>query len=66
MLVFLGKAVENLNEYGNVEEILDYFLSELVLQCEFIGYDAAAERLRFVLKLRDIVRVDGKRGTTPN
>jgi hypothetical protein len=58
ILEFLDGDLEKFNGIGEVHEVLDKFMCELVGQCEFIGSSAAIKRLEFLLKLRDMVLVD--------
>jgi hypothetical protein len=58
ILEFLDEALEKFNGNGEVHEVLDKFLWELVGQCAFIGSNAAIKRLEFLLQLKDMVLVD--------
>lgn len=55
---FLDEALEKFNGIGEVHEVLDKFLWELVGQCAFIGSNAAMKQLEFLLKLQDMVLID--------
>lgn len=54
---FVDDAIDNFDEYAEVNQQLDQFLWEFVLRCEFFGFDTNACRLLFLRQLINMVRV---------